>query len=370
MGQRYIGRRAFDHDQQLRIGLLLVNLGTPDAPDTASVRRYLREFLWDPRVVELPRPLWWAILHGVILRVRPRRSARAYRSVWTAAGSPLLVHSLAIGEAVANALDGSEADLFRVAVAMSYGQPSIASALDTLTEQGVTRLMVMPLYPQYSATTTGAVFDAVTRELSRYRWLPELIFENSYHDDPRYIEAIAESIREHWREHGQPQKLLFSFHGIPQRYLLAGDPYYCHCQASARLIAQALQLTPDRWHIAFQSRVGREPWLKPYVDETLTQWGKQGIDSVHVICPGFAVDCLETLEEIAQENSQRFRAAGGGKFDYIAALNNRAAHVEMLTHRARLATAHWLDWARAERQRTATGDSARSERAKALGALR
>ena len=251
---------------------------------------------------------------------------------------------------------------------MTYGQPSIASAVRRLVEQGVTRLFVLPLYPQYSATTTAAVFDAVTRELSRYRWLPELIFETGYHDDPLYIEAIAQSIREHWREHGEPQRLLFSFHGIPQRYLHAGDPYYCQCQAGARLIAQALQLAPERWHVAFQSRVGRQQWLQPYVDETLTQWGQQGVNSVHVVCPGFAVDCLETLQEIAAENRERFLAAGGTSFSYIAALNSRPEHVAMITQRIKSATAHWLAWAHAEQQRAGIVNDPRSERAKAMGA--
>jgi ferrochelatase len=346
MRQRYIGSEACGHDPQTRIGVLLVNLGTPDAPDTASVRRYLHEFLWDPRVVEMPRTLWWAILHGVILRLRPRRSARAYRTVWTAHGSPLLVHSLALGNALASTLADTADDLFRVAVAMRYGQPAIGSAIATLVGQGVSRLIVMPLYPQYSATTTAAVFDAVTRELSRYRHVPELIFETGYHDDPRYIDAIAQSIREHWQEHGEPQRLLFSFHGIPQRYARAGDPYHDHCQASAQLIAQALALPPQRWQVAFQSRVGREPWLKPYVDETLAQWGRQGVQNAHVICPGFAVDCLETLEEIASENRARFLAAGGGKFSYIPALNSREAHCAVFAQRIELATAHWLARAR------------------------
>ncbi|MFT5173201.1 MAG: ferrochelatase [Gammaproteobacteria bacterium] len=368
MGQRYIGREAFRHDQPMRIGVLLVNLGTPDAADTASVRRFLQQFLWDPRVVEAPRALWWAILNGVILRIRPSRSARAYRTVWTAAGSPLLVHSMALGTAVAHSLDTTDQGIFAVTVGMTYGQPSIAKAVSLLANQGVTRLFVLPLYPQYSATTTGAVFDAVTRELSRHRWIPELIFETEYHDDPLYIEAVAQSIREHWREHGEPQRLLFSFHGIPQRYLHAGDPYYCHCQAGARLIAQALQLAPERWHLAFQSRVGREPWLQPYVDETLTQWGQQGVASVQVVCPGFAVDCLETLEEIEKENRERFLAAGGAEFSYIAALNSRADHVAMITQRIKRATSHWLDWGHAEQRRAAAETDARSERAKAMGA--
>ena len=281
-----------------------------------------------------------------------------------------MVNSVALGEALASALEGTAPDLFRVEVAMRYGRPGIAAALASLFEQGVTRLIVMPLYPQYSATTTAAVFDAATRELSRYRWVPELIFETGYHDDPRYINAIAQSIREHWHEHGKPQRLLLSFHGIPQRYLHAGDPYYCHCQASARLIAQALQLTPQQWSIAFQSRVGREPWLQPYTDETLTQWGQEGVESVHVVCPGFAVDCLETLEEIAEENRDRFQSAGGGDFSYITALNSRPLHAEMFAQRIARASSHWLDWARVEQQHTLTSDLARSDRAKTLGASR
>jgi ferrochelatase len=208
----------------------------------------------------------------------------------------------------------------------------------------------------------------VTRELCRYRWVPELIFETGYHDDPLYIDAVARSVREHWREHGEPQRLLFSFHGIPQRYVHSGDPYYCHCLAGARLVAQALELAPERWHVAFQSRVGREPWLQPYLDETLSQWGQQGVESVHVVCPGFAVDCLETLEEVAMENRERFLSAGGTEFSYIPALNSRAEHHAMITQRISRATAHWLDWANAEQQFATAENKPRDERARAIGA--
>ncbi|MFT5445963.1 MAG: ferrochelatase [Gammaproteobacteria bacterium] len=365
---RYIGREAFRHDQPMRIGVLLVNLGTPDQPDTASVRRYLKQFLSDPRVVEVPRALWWLILNGVILRIRPRRSARAYRSVWSEQGSPLMVHTQALGDAVSSALEDATPGVFKLRVAMCYGNPDIAGQIEALFEQGVTRLFVLPLYPQYSATTTAAVFDAVTHQLSRHRWVPDLSFETSYHDDPNYIAAVTQSIRDHWRERGEPQRLLFSFHGIPQRYVLAGDPYFCHCQASARLIAETLGLPQERWQVAFQSRVGREPWLQPYVDETLTQWGRDGVSDVHVVCPGFAVDCLETLEEIAEENRERFLEAGGSTFSYIAALNSGKAHVDTITQRIMRATSHWMDWARTEQQGALDRQCPRSQRAAQLSA--
>jgi len=370
MANRYLGQDDFDHAAAMRIGVLLVNLGTPQAPDVASVRRYLAEFLWDPRVVELPRPLWWAILHGVILRVRPRRSARAYAGVWTEQGSPLLVHSKAQAQALQRALDAGAPGLFRVALAMRYGEPTVAGALDALAAAGATRMMVLPLYPQYSGTTTGSVFDAVGTALMRRRWVPHLAFNAGYHDDPGYIAALAASIREFQRSNGVPQRLLFSFHGIPRRYFLAGDPYHCQCRHTARLLAAALGLAPERWAVSFQSRVGGEEWLRPYTDETLRQWGREGVESVQVACPGFAADCLETLEEIAIENRDGFLGAGGGSFAYVPALNARDDHVAMLARLVRETTAAWLPWARAEQEACAEGPAVRQRRARAMGAGR
>jgi len=370
MGSRYLGQSDFDHARPARVGVLLANLGTPDAPDTASVRRYLAEFLWDPRVIEIPRPLWWAILHGVILRVRPARSAHAYASVWSAEGSPLMVNSRAQCARLQAALDERAPGSFRVALAMRYGQPSIASAVDALLEQGASRLVVLPAYPQYSGTTTGSIFDAVSDALRARRRVPDLAFRSSYHDDPGYIAALAASIREHWQRNGEPDRLLFSFHGIPRRYFLAGDPYHCHCHKTARLVVEALGLAPGRWQLSFQSRVGREEWLRPYTDEVLEQWGHEGVGTVHVVCPGFSADCLETLEEIAVENRDRFLAAGGGGFGYVPALNARTDHVAALRDLVLADAGRWLPWAEEESRLASQSPVARQQRAVAMGAQR
>jgi len=311
-------------------GILLVNLGTPDAPTPAAVRRYLKQFLSDPRVVESPRWLWWLVLNGYILRVRPARSASAYRKVWTEQGSPLLLHTMALAAGLERNMSARQSGNVAVQAAMSYGRPSIASALQHMLEQGVRRIVVLPLYPQYSGSTTGSVFTAVTRELSRQRWVPELCFINHYHDVPGYIAAISASIHEAWEANGRGERLLFSFHGIPQRMVDQGDPYLHQCRDTARRVAEALELNEGEWHLSFQSRVGREEWLRPYTDESLQQWGEQGMGKVDVICPGFAVDCLETLEEIAMQNAERFAAAGGGELRYIPCLNSRSDHISFL----------------------------------------
>lgn len=314
------------------MGVLLVNLGTPDAPTPSAVRRYLREFLSDPRVVEIPRPIWWLILHGFILRVRPRRSARAYQKIWTDAGSPLLLHSKDIASGIRDRLSARLSGKVLVELGMSYGQPSIKSALQVLYSEGVQRIVVLPLFPQYSGTTTASVFDAVTSELSRRRWVPELRCVNHYFDAPGYVSALANSIREHWDRNGRGSHLLFSFHGLPNQTLLDGDPYHCQCQKTARVVAQALKLSDEDWTLSFQSRVGRAEWLRPYTDETVADLGKQGISKLDVVCPGFSADCLETLEEIAMQNGELFVESGGGELHYIAALNARDDHIEFLCH--------------------------------------
>jgi ferrochelatase len=354
----------FRHDSPDSLGILLVNLGTPDSPSTADVRRYLKEFLWDPRVVELPRPLWWLVLNGVILNTRPRRSAAAYAKVWTEQGSPLMVISNQQRTALQAALDDALPGPVSVALAMRYGSPSIAAGLAELREAGARRVLVLPLYPQYSATTTASIFDAVTDELRRWRWLPELRFVNHYHDDPGYIATLAASVREHWATHGQADKLVMSFHGIPQAYFEAGDPYFCECQKTGRLLAEALGLSEQQWLLTFQSRLGPKAWLRPYTDQTLKQLGHDGTRSVDVICPGFAADCLETLEEIAMENRETFLEAGGEDYRYIPCLNDRADHIEQL---AGLVQRHVQGWPEAGD----SGDNADAERwrrALALGA--
>ncbi len=326
----YLDSDAYKHTAPPRLGVLLTNLGTPDEPTPSAVRRYLAEFLSDPRVIEVPRIIWWPILHGIILRFRPRRSAAAYRKIWSEAGSPLLVNARAQADAVLEALQDALPGRVEVALGMRYGEPSIRGALRDLKQAGVTRLLVFPLYPQYSATTTASTFDALSAELQRWRWLPELRFMGSYHDEPGYIESLAASIREHWQAHGRGKRLLFSFHGLPQSYLDKGDPYHCQCHKTARLVAEALQLSSSDWQLGFQSRVGREPWLKPYTDELLTDWAQEGLSAVDVICPGFSADCLETLEEIAMQNAELFRKEGGGDLRYIPALNQRPDHLHFL----------------------------------------
>ncbi|HEX7012665.1 MAG TPA: ferrochelatase [Steroidobacteraceae bacterium] len=311
-----------------RLGVLLVNLGTPDALTVPAIRRFLAEFLWDPRVIEAPRWLWWLALHGFILRVRPSRSLHAYRQIWTDAGSPLLIHSEALTRRVAALL--RERLPVSVALGMTYGSPSIAQALAILRREGMRRLIVLPLFPQYSGTTTASVFDRVTGELQRWRRIPELRFISGYHDEPAYIEAIAESVRRRRPRTERSSHLLFSFHGIPQRYVRAGDPYYEYCMRSARLIADKLGLAEDAWTMSFQSQVGREEWLRPYTNEWLAGAPRKGIKHVTVACPGFATDCLETLEEIAIRNRATFLEHGGETYEYVPALNEAEEHAKLL----------------------------------------
>ena len=329
----------FEHGSSDSTGILLVNLGTPDAPTTTAVRRFLKQFLSDPRVIEYPRLLWWLILNGVILRIRPSRSAAAYREIWTEDGSPLLLHSRNLVDNVRARL-ATRADC-HVELGMTYGKPSIASAIDRLQSAGARRLLVLPLYPQYSGTTTASVFDAVSNKLQTMRWVPETRFINQYHDEDGYIHALATSIREYWQEHGRGDHLLLSFHGVPKYTLDGGDPYYCQCQKTGRLVAEALELDQGEWTLSFQSRVGREEWLQPYTDATVAELGKGGISRLDVACPGFSTDCLETLEEIAMQNAGFFTAAGGDSLHYVPALNARADHSEFL---ARLVERHIAGW--------------------------
>jgi ferrochelatase len=327
------------------LGILLINLGTPDAPTAAAVRRYLAEFLSDPRVVAIPKLLWQIILHGIVLRVRPKRKAEDYKRIWTEDGSPLLAISQRQQAAMAETLQSRLQGQIHVALAMRYGNPSIASVLQELREKNVQRLLVFPLYPQYSATTTASIFDAVTRELQRWRWIPELRFIQRYHDHPDYIRVLSESIRDYRQQAGDADKLLFSFHGIPKDYYLAGDPYPDECQTTANRVIEQLGLHKDQWQLAFQSRFGAQEWVKPYTMETLKQWGAEGVESVQVVCPAFSADCLETLEEIAEENREAFLQAGGKRYAYIPALNDTPAHMQML---ADLVCQHASGWPEAE----------------------
>ncbi len=359
---KYRNEQIFRHDAPESIGVLMVNLGTPDSSGTADVRRYLAEFLSDSRVIEMPRLLWMLILHGVILRIRPRRSAHAYQQVWTERGSPLMDYSQRQAQALQQTLQGRSTVPLKLVLAMRYGSPSVADGLRELQAANARRILVLPMYPQYSATTTASVFDAVSAELRTWRWVPELRFVNQYHDHPQYIQALAASIRGHWDSHGIPDKLMFSFHGIPKDYFLNGDPYYCQCQKTARLVVQQLDLAERQWQLCFQSRVGTKEWLKPYTDHTLKEWGAAGMGKVQVVCPGFSADCLETLEEIAVENRDYFLGAGGTDYSYIPALNDSPDHIQAL---ADLVQEHTTGW----RQTLEGQDGAlRLQRAQALGA--
>lgn len=318
-------------------GVLLVNLGTPEAPTPRALRRYLAQFLGDRRVIDYPRWLWWPILYGVILRVRPRRSAHAYARIWTEAGSPLRV----LSEALTAALETELAGQARVALAMRYGAPSVADQMAALQRAGVRRLLVLPLYPQYSASSTGAVIDAVADALKALRWPPEVRLINDYHDDPAHIDALAGRIERWWQAHGRGEKLLLSFHGIPERYVRAGDPYFAQCQATARRLRERLKLAESALLLSFQSRVGRERWLEPYTDATVRRLAADGVKRLDVACPGFAVDCLETLEEIAMQNRDFFLAAGGEALRYVPALNDSPEQVASL---AALIRRHAQGW--------------------------
>ncbi|MGR8921576.1 MAG: ferrochelatase, partial [Gammaproteobacteria bacterium] len=307
---RIHGRKDFEHGRPERTGILLSNLGTPDAPTPAAVRRFLAEFLRDPRVVELPRLLWLPLLHGIILNTRPRRVAHAYATIWTAAGSPLLTLSAALAAKLERRFHATGAEHVSVALGMRYGQPDLSSAIEQLIAAEARRIVVLPLYPQYASATTASVYDAVYDDMRSRRWVPELRFVADYYDHPAYIAALADSVRAHWAEHGRGERLLMSFHGIPRDTFLDGDPYHCQCQATGRALAAALELSEDAWQLCFQSRVGPKEWLEPYTDRTLEAWGRDGVGDIDVICPGFAVDCLETLEEIALQNAAAFREAG------------------------------------------------------------
>jgi ferrochelatase len=327
---KYQNSSNFTHKQPDKIGILITNLGTPDAPKRAELKRYLREFLWDPRVVEIPRLLWWMILNLVILNIRPKRSAKAYSTVWTKRGSPLLFHTQDQADALRKKLQQKHGENTVVEFAMRYGSPSIDSVIDKMLKQGVRKLLVLPLYPQYCASTTASTFDAVAASLAKKRLIPELRFINHYHDFPMYIQVLADKIRQHWEINGRADKLIFTYHGIPKKYLLNGDPYHCECYKTSRLIAENLGLNEDEYLVSFQSRFGREEWLQPYTDKTLMALPKQGIKSVQLICPGFSADCLETIEEIGIENRDYFMEAGGEHYEYIPALNADSSHIDMM----------------------------------------
>jgi protoporphyrin/coproporphyrin ferrochelatase len=353
------------HGKPACTAVLLVNLGTPDAPTAPAVRRYLREFLSDPRVVEIPRLVWWPVLHGIILNTRPAKSAAKYASIWTDEGSPLAVWTAKQATLLQGYLGerGAKPPPLRVRHAMRYGSPSIAAVLDELKAANATRILILPLYPQYAAATTASVNDAVMAWAQRQRRQPELRFVQRYHDDPGYIAALAQRVRSFWQIHGRGDRLVFSFHGVPERSLQLGDPYHCECHKTARLLADKLGLTKDDWVVTFQSRFGRAKWLEPYTEPTLLALARQGLTRADVFCPGFTSDCLETLEEIGQEVRRAFLAAGGRAFEYIPALNDQHEWIAAL---AGIALKHLQGWDLEPADERAL--EAQRARAKAMGA--
>ena len=335
---RFTAEPAYRHGQAAKTAIIYCNIGTPQAPTAHALRRYLAEFLSDPRVVEIPRFLWMLILHGIILRVRPAKSAHKYASIWTEEGSPLKVWTDKQSQRLQALFNP---DQLLVRYAMRYGSPAIPQVLDELKALGVNRVLVLPAYPQYSATTTASVFDAVYTWGLRTRYLPEIRFVNHYHDHPAYIAALADTICSHWTANGRSEQLVMSFHGVPERTLKLGDPYHCECHKTARLLAQALQLQPEEYKVCFQSRFGKAKWLEPYTEPTVRELARQGCKSVDIVCPGFVCDCLETLEEIALEVKAAFLEEGGSQFQYIACLNDNPVWIEGLKGIAEVHLAGW-----------------------------
>ena len=333
----------YRHGTQPRTAVLLVNLGTPEAPTAAALRTYLKQFLWDPRVVELPRPLWWLVLNGIILNTRPAKSAGKYAKIWTPDGSPLKAHSEKQTKLLRGCLGQAGLGDIVIDCAMRYGRPSISAALDKLKRENCARILVVPLYPQYAASAAGSVADEVAAWMRETRNLPELRFVRSFHDHPGYVAALAASVNEHWLACGRPDKLVMSFHGLPRFSLDRGDPYHCECRKTARLLAEALGLQPEQYQVTFQSRFGRAEWLKPYTQATLEELAKQGVKRVDVICPGFVSDCLETLEEIGLECKAAFLRSGGKEFHCIPCLNERHEWIAALASLVRAHLGNWLE---------------------------
>ena len=360
---RFRPEPAHQHGQPARTGVLLCNLGTPDEPTAAATRRYLAEFLSDPRVVEIPPAAWKPILHGVILRTRPAKSAAKYQQIWLPEGSPLMVWSRKQSTMLRGYL-GERGHDVSVRLAMRYGNPSIASQLDELKARGCTRILVVPLYPQYSGTTTASVIDAVGAWARGVRHVPELRFVNRFHDDPGYIRALTRVMHQHWQAHGRPDKLVMSFHGVPERTLTLGDPYHCECLKTARLLAERLALKDGEWVVSFQSRFGKAKWLEPATQTVLEQLGRAGTPRVDVVCPGFVADCLETLEEIAMEGRDAFKAAGGQEFHYVPCLNDNPTWLAAL---AEIVQDHLQGWPTRGADQAAEAAATR-ERALAAGA--
>ncbi len=337
---KYIGEKDYEHGSKEKIGVLITNLGTPDAPNKKELKVYLNQFLSDPRVIELPKILWQIILKLVILQIRPSKSAEAYKQIWTDKGSPLLdIANRQLNKIQSSFSSKNENIVFEVG--MRYGNPSIPDALLKLQKKQVRRLLVLPMYPQYCAATTGSTFDEVTNVLQKWRWIPEMRFINQYFEEKNYIEALSNSIKSFWKKTSKPQKIIFSYHGIPKRYLTNGDPYHCFCLKTTRLVKEQMGLSDDEIMTTFQSRFGREEWLKPYTSETLKELPKQGIKNIHIISPGFSSDCLETLEELEEENKEYFMESGGENYHYIPCLNDHDDHINVFVNLIKKHTQGW-----------------------------
>jgi ferrochelatase len=326
---KYLGHDSDFSRTNTVIGVLLVNLGSPDRPVCPGLRKYLAEFLMDPRVIEIPKLLRLLLVRGIIVNFRSHKSAANYREIWTEEGSPLLINSTNLGIKTSEIL-ASRKQKYRVEVAMRYGNPSVAEKITKMHNEGIRRLIVIPLYPQYSGSTNGSTFDAIAKALCKQRWVPETHFVSDYHQRPGYIQAIGKSIKRHWQKHGRKQKLLMSFHGVPQKFIKNGDPYQSQCTNTAQSIAEYLDLQPSDWMLVFQSRLGAQQWLQPYCDQTLKSLPAEGISSVDIVCPGFSADCLETLEEIDVENRNYFLQAGGKSYSYIKCLNDSDDHAQLM----------------------------------------
>ena len=363
---RFLPEPPHHHGTAASTAVVLVNLGTPEAPTAPALKRYLRQFLSDPRVVEIPRPIWWLILNGIILNTRPKKSAAKYASVWMPEGSPLRVHTERQAKLL-KGLIGQRGHHVTVTWAMRYGAPALPDVLSHLKAAGASRILVVPMYPQYAASTTATVVDEAASWLTKTRNQPEMRFTRNFHDHDGYIAALEKSVRKHWQTNGamgDNDRLLISFHGLPKRSLTLGDPYFCECHKTGRLLAERLNLKPEQFQICFQSRFGKAEWLQPYTAPTLHEWGKQGIRRVDVICPGFVADCLETLEEIAIEGKKEYLQAGGRDYQYIPCLNERDDWIHALSD---LATTHLQGWPTREKPDSAEL-GARATRAKELGA--
>ena len=337
---KYLGEKDYEHGSKEKIGVLITNLGTPDAPNKKELKVYLNQFLSDPRVIELPKILWQILLKLVILQIRPSKSAEAYKQIWTDKGSPLLdIANRQLNKIQSSFSSKNENIVFEVG--MRYGNPSIPDALLKLQKKQVRRLLVLPMYPQYCAATTGSTFDEVTNVLQKWRWIPEMRFINQYFEEKNYIEALSNSIKSFWKKTSKPQKIIFSYHGIPKRYLTNGDPYHCFCLKTTRLVKEYMGLSDDEIMTTFQSRFGREEWLKPYTSETLKELPKQGIKNIHIISPGFSSDCLETLEELEEENKEYFMESGGENYHYIPCLNDHDDHIDVFVNLIKKHTQGW-----------------------------